>query len=305
MRKIFCSVILLGCFAAAKAQELQAKVTVLSAQIGTQVNKNIFTTLQEQLTKLINNRSWTKDVFQPAEKIQCNFLLNLTKIVDDNVYGATLTIQAARPVYNASYQSVLVNFQDADVTFKYVQYQPVEFNENNVGGTDGLAANLTATFAYYIYMILGLDYDSFGLKEGEEYFKKAQNIVTNAPEARNISGWKPFDGTRNRYWLATNINNPKFNILHDVFYSYYRSGLDNMYQDETGARANIMNALNQLQDFNQENPNTMILQFFMQGRSTELIGIFKKAAPPVKSRAADILSKLDVANAAKYREEIK
>src|SRR5438552_3414107 len=182
-----------------KAQELQAKVTVLSQQIGTNVNKNIFTTLQTQLTNLINNRKWTGDVFQPQEKIQCNFLLNLQSVVDDNTYKASLTIQAARPIYNSTYQSQLVNFQDADVTFKYIEYQPVEFNENRVGGTDPLAGNLTAVIAYYVYLILGLDYDSFKLKAGAEYFQRAENIVTNAPEERNISGWKSFDGTRNRY----------------------------------------------------------------------------------------------------------
>ncbi|HRI21929.1 MAG TPA: DUF4835 family protein, partial [Panacibacter sp.] len=150
------------------AQELQAKVTVLSQQIGTTVNKNVFTTMQTQLTNLLNNRKWTGDIFQPQEKIQCNFLLNLQSVSDDNIYKATLTVQAARPVYNSTYQSPLVNFQDADVTFKYQEYQPVEFNENRVGGTDPLSGNLTALFAYYAYIIVGLNYDSFELKGGED-----------------------------------------------------------------------------------------------------------------------------------------
>lgn len=289
----------------ANAQELQAKVTVLSQQIGTNVSKNVFTTLQTQLTNFINNRKWTNDVFQPQEKIQCNFLLNLSSVVDDNTYKATLTVQAARPVYNSTYQSPLVNFQDADVTFKYVEYQPVEFNENRVAGTDPLSGNLTAVFAYYVYMILGLDYDSFESKGGDDFFQKAQNIVTAAPEERNISGWKAFDGSRNRYWLVNNVTNSKLNEIHDIFYAYYRSGLDQMYNNEMNARVNILNALSKLQDFNQQNPNTMILQFFLQTRSDELVGIFKKADPASKAKAREILSKLDVGNTSKYQSQLK
>lgn len=287
------------------AQELQAKVTVLSQQIGTTVNKNVFTTMQTQLTNLLNNRKWTGDIFQPQEKIQCNFLLNLQSVSDDNIYKATLTVQAARPVYNSTYQSPLVNFQDADVTFKYQEYQPVEFNENRVGGTDPLSGNLTALFAYYAYIIVGLNYDSFELKGGEDYFQKALNIVNNAPEEKTISGWKAFDGVRNRYWLATNVTSSKLNEIHDFFYDYYRSGLDNLYQNEITARVNLLNAISKLQDFNQQNANTMILQFFLQNRSDELIGVFKKADPASKSKARAIMSQLDIANAAKYASELK
>ena len=290
---------------AVKGQELQAKVTVLSQQIGNTVNKNVFTTLQTQLTNLLNNRKWTKEVFQPQEKIQCNFLLNLQGVTDDNNYTATLTIQAARPVYNSTYQSPLVNFQDADVSFKYVEYQSVEFNENRIGGSDPLSGNLTAVFAYYVYIILGLDYDSFELKGGDEYFQKAQNVVNNAPEEKSISGWKAFDGVRNRYWLANNATNSKYNLIHDVFYGYFHSGMDYLYNDQVTARVNILDALSQLQDLNQENPNTMIMQFFLQNRSDEIIGIFKKADPSTKSKVMEILSKIDVANISKYRTELK
>jgi len=289
----------------ADAQEIQAKVTVISQQIGTNVNKNIFTTLQKQLTDMINNRKWTKDVFQTQEKIQCNFLLNLSSVTDDNVYKASLTIQAARPVYNSTYQSPLVNFQDADVTFKYVEYQPIEFNENRVAGNDPLAGNLTAVFAYYVYIILGLDYDSFEAKAGEQYFQKAQNIVNNSPEQKDISGWKAFDGSRNRYWLANNTTNSKYNQVHDILYAYFRTGLDFLYQDQVAARNSVLSAFGNLTDFIQENPNTMIVQFFTQNRSDEFIGIFKKADPLTKSKAIEMLSKIDVGNTSKYRTELK
>lgn len=288
-----------------QAQELQAKVAVLAQQIGTTVDKKVFNTLQTQLANLINNRKWTDDGFQPQEKIQCNFLLNIQSAEEDNVYKASLTVLAARPVYHSAYQTTLLNFQDGDVTFKYVEFQPLEFNENRVGGTDPLSGNLTAVIAYYVYMVLGLDYDSFSPKGGEDFFKRAQNIVNNAPEAKNISGWKAFDGTRNRYWLTENLMNTKYNVIHDIIYSYYRNGLDNIYDDEETARANLLDALSQLQDFNQENANTMIAQLFVMGKSTEYIGIFKKANPPTRSTALQILSKVDVSNATAYKSELR
>lgn len=289
----------------ANSQEIQAKVTVLASRIPTSVDKEAFQTLQRQLTNFINSRKWTSETFEPAEKIECNFLLNLESVVETDVYKASLTIQAARPVYNSSYVTALVNFQDADVTFRYIKNQPVEFNETRVQGSDPLASNLTATLAYYINIILGLDYDSFSAKGGDIFFKKAQNIVNNAPESRNISGWKAFDGMRNRYWLAENLVSTKYNLVHDVIYTYYRAGLDKMYENQAEARAQMLNALIQLQSVNQENQNSMIVQFFMLGKFQELSRIFKKATQQEKSRAIEVLQKLDVANLAKYQQEFK
>lgn len=286
------------------SQELQAKVSVLASRISSSVDKKIFITLQTQLNNLLNTRKWTNDQFQQNEKIECSFILNIENVLETNVYKATLTIQAARPVFNAAYQTALVNFIDADVAFKYAEFQPVEFNENRVQGTDAASSNLTAIFAYYAYMIIGLDYDSFAPKGGDAYFRKAQNIVTNSPEGKNISGWRVFDGVRNRYWLNENVINNRYNIIHDVIYSYYRSGLDKMYDAEPEARANVLQSLTQLSAFNRENANTMILQFFMQGKMQELIGIFKKGTGEQKSKAIELLSDLDVINASRYKQEL-
>ncbi|MEO8116534.1 MAG: DUF4835 family protein [Bacteroidota bacterium] len=305
LKKIIALLFISLIFHAAQAQELQARVSVLAQQVGTSVNPKIFTTLQTQLNDLINNRRWTKFTFQPQEKIQCSFLLNITSIVEDNVYKATLTVQAARPVYNASYQSALINYQDADLTFKYIEYQPVEFNENRVQGTDPLSGNLTATIAFYIYTILGLDFDSFSPKGGQAFFQSAQNIVTNAPDSRNISGWKSFDGSRNRYWLSSNLNDVKYNIIHDIFYTYYRSGLDYLYSDEITARENFLDALTKLQTFSKENPGTMIPSFFIQNRSDEMVGIFAKADPLTKAKALQLLLQLDIGNSDKYNAALK
>lgn len=303
--KLCCCLLLIAGVQLLHAQELQAKVTVLTQSLPTSVNKQRFTTMQTQLTNLLNNRKWTNDKYSAQEKIECNFLINVTQASGDDIFNATLTVQSARPVFNSSYKSPIVNFQDADVTFKYVEYQPIEFNENSVAGNDPLTANLTATIAYYVYVILGFDYNSFAPKGGNPYFLIAQNIVNNAPESRSITGWKAFDGQRNRYWLANNVMNTRYNVFNDIVYNYYRQGLDKMYDNATMARENLLNTLTQLQTFNRENPNTMIMQFFLQSKYSELVGVFKKAPPDIRSRASNILQQIDPPNAEKYRDDLK
>jgi hypothetical protein len=297
--------LVIGVQLAAPAQELQARITVNSSRVATASNKKIFQTLQAALTNFLNNRKWTNETFQPNEKIVCNFLLNISDAYDNNLYKASLTVQAARPVYNTSYETPLVNFLDDAVLFRYVEFQPVEFNENRVGGSDPAVGNLTAVLAYYVYVILGLDFDSFALRGGDPWYQKAMAIVNNAPESRDISGWKAFDGLRNRYWLIENLTNNRYTQVHDAIYSYYRLGMDHMFENETEARNAIMNTLSMLNTLNNDIPNTMIVQFFFQGKSSELTRLFKKATPEEKQRARDMLAKLDITNANTYKQELK
>ncbi|HKZ65000.1 MAG TPA: DUF4835 family protein [Chitinophagaceae bacterium] len=286
----------------AQSQEIQARLTVMAGKISTQVNRNVFQTLQTSLTNFINNRKWTTDAFQANEKIQCNFLLNIEQELGNNMYKAKLTVQAARPVHSTTYDSPIINFMDDDVVFRYQEFQPIEFNENRVQGNDPVAANLPAVLAYYVNIILGFDYGSFSLRGGDAYFKKAWNIVNNAPESRDITGWKSFENIRNRYWLAENLNNNRFALLHDALYSYYRSGMDLFYENENEGRNGIINSLNFLNTLNTDNPNSMIMQFFFQGKSSELVKVFSRANNDIKIRARDILTKIDITNATAYKE---
>ncbi len=288
-----------------KAQELNAKVSVVTIRVSNNVNRNTFKTLQTALNNFMNNRKWTSETYTPVERIECNFLLNLESTAELNVYKASLTIQAARPVFNTTYLSPIINYKDDDIIIKYVEFQQLDFNENRVSGSDALVSNLTAVFAYYAYMIIGFDADSFSPRGGDAYFQKAQNIVNNAPDGRGIAGWKAFDGIRNRYWLVENMSNSRYAIIHDVYYNYYRLAGDKMYEDENAARAEVLNVLNLLSNFNSENQNTMINQFFFQGKSNDLIKVFSKAKPPDKARALELLLKLDISNAAKYKDELK
>ena len=305
MRKIIFVILFANAFQTLFAQELDARVTVVANRVSNTVNRSTFTTLQTTLTNFINTQKWSKDAFAPNERIACNFLLNIESGAEPNVYTGFLTIQAARPIFNTSYTSPIINFKDDNIIFRYVEFQQLDFNENRVTGPQPLVSNLTALIAYYANLILAFDYASFNLHSGDPYFIKAQNIVNNAPDGRGIAGWKAFDGIRNRYWLVENMLNTRYGIMHDVYYNYYRLGLDQLYNNDKAARSEMVNVLNLLEKFNVDNPNTMINQFFFQGKGNELIQLFAKALPADKARALEILPKLDLTNAAKYREELK
>ena len=302
MKKMIIAACLFITMQQAEAQELQARFTVVANRVSTQVDKKIFQTLQTALTNFVNNRKWTSDAFQPQEKIRCNFQLTIDQELGNNLYKASLTVQSARPAYGTTYESPLLNFQDNEVTFKYIEFQPIEFNENRVQGSDASVANLPAVIAFYVNLILGLDYASFTLRGGDPYFIKAQNIVNNAPEGGQISGWKPFDGLRNRFKLVEGFVDNRFALMHDVLYAYYRTGLDNFGEKEKDGRLSILNALNHLNTLSQENPGAMAIQFFFQGKSNELVKIFSKADPQIKTQARNLLSRLDLTNANAYKE---
>lgn len=305
MKKLVLLVFLSCFFVALNAQELRARVSVVTSRVNSSVNKNVFQTLKSSLNDFINNRKWSNDNFKTNEKIDCSFLLNVESTGDPDVYKAILTVQSARPVFNSTYLTPVIFYQDNDLTFKYAEFQQLTFSDTRVSGNDPMTANLTAVIAYWINIILGFDYDSFSQGGGNVYFQKAQNIVNNAPEGRGISGWKAFDGTRNRYWLIENLLNSRYAIFHEAIYTYYRKGMDQMYDNENMGRIGVLNALNILNTFNSDNANTMILPFFFQGKTQELLKIFSKSSPQEKQRARELLEKLDITNSNKYKTELK
>jgi hypothetical protein len=183
-----------------------------------------------------------------------------------------------------------------------VEFQPLDYNENRIQGSDPLTSNLTAILAYYVNIILGMDYDSFSPRGGDPYFQKADYIVNNAPEGGDIIGWKTFEGLRNRQKLIQGFTDTRFNLVHDALYSYYRGGFDKFYENEGEARTNVLNALNSLNSVNSANPGSMVIQLFFQGKSNEIVKMFSKADTDVKTRARDLLLKLDLTNASAYKE---
>lgn len=226
-------------------------------------------------------------------------------MVAPGVYDAKLSIVSNRPIHNASYSSSVLNMQDANFTFKYQLSQPIEFNENRIQGADPLMSNLTATIAYYIYIILGLDYDSFASKAGMPYFNKALNIVYNAPEGSGISGWKSYDGQRNRFILIDNLTKSGNDKVHDIIYSYYREGLDQLTEKPELAKSNILNSLINLQDMNEGAVSGMLIPILMQAKFSEIVGIFSKSDKATRKQLLTTLSSLDIANINKYKEKLE
>ena len=304
--KHFILMVLVGLWSIqADAQELAATVNVQTNKIENQIDAKIFTQFQKQLKDFINQRKWTSDVFALEEKIDCSFYITIESIVSPGVYEAKLSVVANRPVYNANYTTPLLNMQDANFTFKYQLAQPMEFNENRVQGADPLEANLTAVIAYYINIIIGLDYDSFAPKAGMPYFNKALNIVYNAPEGSGISGWKSYDGQRNRYIFVDNLTKSGFDKLHEVIYAYNREGLDQMSEKPEIARASILNALMAMQEINEANVNSMVVPILMQGKFTEIVGIFENADKSMKKQLLNTLTNIDIANINRYKEKLE
>jgi hypothetical protein len=263
--------------------------------------------MESDAATFINTRKWGNDAFENKEKIECVFTIILNKQIEgvEGGFMGRLSIQATRPVYNTTYTTSLVNYTDKDFAIKYIQFQPYDFNDNRVTGNEPLVSNLSAMLAYYCYIILGLDYDSFALKGGTDFFNKALNIVNNAPENKAITGWKATESQRNRYWLTDQLLNTRFVSMRDVFYKYHRLGVDQLATEPEAAR-NTMNSLFPImQTVNNENPSSMLMQFFINTKSEEIRNFLVATSMADKQKIIPLLSQIDVANAAKYAELLK
>jgi len=261
----------------------------------------VFQSLKRAITEFLNTRKWTSDNYKPNERIECNFMLNVTEKSGENTYKATLNIQASRPVFNTNYSSSIVNFIDREIIFKYDETQVFNFDDNRVTGPDELVSNLTAVFAYYSYLIIGFNYDSFAPKGGSEYLKRAQNIVNNAPEGKAIAGWKAADGNRNRYWIIDQLLSPRFEAVRTFWYDFHRQGLDLMSQKPEDARKKMLSGVPALAKVANENPSSILFQFIFGAKSLEFINVLNMTPAAERKDYVDQLSKMDVPNSAKYK----
>ncbi|MCK4662996.1 MAG: DUF4835 family protein [Bacteroidales bacterium] len=279
------------------AQELKCRVQIISTQIqGT--NKEVFKAMQTAIYEFMNNTIWTNHVYSNDERIECNILFNLSKQISADEFKGTIQIQSSRPVFNSSYNSVLFNHLDNDFQFKFIEQEVLEFNEN------AHSSNLTSVLAFYTYIILGLDYDSFSLEGGTQYFQKAENIVNNAQSARE-SGWKAYESRKNRYWLIENIINNIYSPIHEFSYNYHRLGLDIMSDKANEGRAIIAESLKLLQQIHRKKPGSFILQILFNAKVDEIVKIFSESYPDEKRRVYNILKEIDPANITKYEAIIK
>jgi len=297
MRRILGLFVLLSLFSLAKAQELKCNVQVVSQQIqGT--NKQVFETLQNAIFEFMNNKAWTNHVYGTEERIECNLMFNIQEQMSADEFRGTLQIQSRRPVFNSNYNTVMLNYMDNDIQFRYIEFEPLEFDPTVH------TSNLTSILAFYAYFILGLDYDSFGFDGGSSYFQAAEKIVDNAQNVPE-KGWKPFDNTshKNRYWLVKDILDSDYAPCREFIYQYHRHGLDMMDAKVVEARASIANNFELLQTVYRKKPDPFMhpMHVIFDAKADEFVNVFSESFPEERSRVSTILNEIDPANSAKYK----
>ncbi len=297
-------IIFLGTFVwmlSAKSQELNCAVQVVHPKIqGT--NTQIFQSLQNSIFEFMNNTKWTDHVYGNLERIECNLLINVAKYDGNDGFIATIQVQSRRPVYNTSYNSVLLNFKEEEneFIFKYIDQQTLEFNPSMH------LSNLTSVLAFYAYLIIGADYDSFSNEGGTSYFMKAQSIVNNAQSSSNY-GWKAYESKKqnNRFFIINDILSKQGSSIRRVYFRYHRLGLDLMSSNIVSGRTTINDSFRSLQTVFREKRNSLFLQMFFSAKADEIVNIFSEAPASEKTKAYNILKEIDLINSSKYEKMIK
>lgn len=278
------------------SQEFFCEVNVQSNPklLVTTVDKEVIGQLKEVIEEFMNNTRWTKDEFEIEERINCALQISIEKIPSTGNYEGSIQIQASRPVYNSNYNSTLFSFKDDDFIIRFDRNQILQYSPNQ------FRDNLTSILAFYAYMILGYDYDSFSPQGGTKHFEMAQQIVSLASTGQ---GWNASDSRkRNRFYLIDNALQQLFSPLRDAYYIYHRSGLDVAYVDIAKCREEVYNALKLLESVQQTRPGSVNVQIFLSAKINELKGLYSKAEIDEKNKVIALLKKLDPANASKYDE---
>ncbi|MFO7997482.1 MAG: DUF4835 family protein [Bacteroidales bacterium] len=274
-------------------QEMNCMISISTPGLS-ETEREIMRTLQTDLREFINQRNWTDYQFQTRERIEASILITVSERIGSDEYRGTIQVQSRRPVYQTSYSSPVFNHQDRDLHFRYIENQPLDYVDNV------FTSNLTSIIAYYIYIIIGFDFDSFGPMAGTPYFERAQNIVNTAQNTAE-RGWKSFESQRNRYWLVENLFNPTYRNIRQAMYIYHRQGFDTMAENMDVARGEVITALEMLQRVQRERPGSFLMQVVMTSKSDELVNLFSQAPQMDRSRAISILTEIDPSNSAKYR----
>jgi hypothetical protein len=294
MKRIFFFLFVFLTASTLHSQELRCNVTVTAQQIQG-ANRQLFRTMQADIYEFMNNRKWTEHVYTYDEKIRCNILIRLDEQISTDEFKGSIQVQLTRPVFGSSYETTILNIKDNDFQCRYAEFEPLEFNESFN------KSNLTSVLAFYAYVILGFDYDTFSLEGGTPFFEKAQAIVNNSQNARE-KGWKAFESERNRYWLTENILNKSYSDYRKCMYTYHRQGLDLLVQKTEEGRANIAESLRDIQKVFRRRPSVYILQMFFDAKADELVNVFSKSFPDERNRVLAILNEVDPSNGSKYKK---
>ena len=285
IKKLLCICLLGAAPFIGKAQELNARITINSDKVQS-TNKQVFKTLQDALNDFVNNKKWTDATFAMNERIDCSMTLIINEMVSDNSFKGEIQVQARRPVYNSSYTTTLLNYRDTELSFDYTEFEPLEYTENT------LNSNLIATVVFYIYTILGLDFDSFSPKGGTAFFEQAMQIVSLAQAQPTWTGWKAFENDRNRHALATALTDNTSELFRDMWYNYHRKGLDEMAANPDRGRTTIIGLLPVLEQVKSARPTSPLLQMFADSKLDEVVLIYSKATTQEKQEGYKMLANL-------------
>jgi hypothetical protein len=275
-------------------QEFRCNVSVSSSRVeGTY--KQVFESMRTDIYEFMNNRKWSDNVFTTDERIECTIFIQITEQVSSDEFKGTIQVQMNRPIFNSSYNSPLLNIKDNDLQFRYVEFQPMEFDETSNSNP------LTNILAYYANVILGFDYDTYSPLGGSAYFQKARDIVNRSQNARE-KGWRAFEGNFNRFWLIENLTNKAYGPFRELLYRYHRLGLDVMAEKPDIGRSEIADALKNMQRVYRSKPDTYVNRIFFDAKSDELVNIFSKGSTDEKGRVMVILTECDPSNTGKYEK---
>ncbi len=297
MKKVFFAlIVILVTSINSRAQELLCTVTVNSTQISGS-DKSVYEDLQTAIKEFMNTRKWTNYTYSTEEKIDCNVFINITERVSDQEFKGTIQVQSRRPVFGTSYFSPLINLIDKDFSFKYIQKQSLEYDDNNI------YSNLTAVLAYYAYIIIGMDFDSFSLKGGSQFYTKAQNLV-NLSQNGGDKGWKSFESKKNRYWLVENLLNDSYGGIRECMYYYHLKGFDVLKDDMVQGRNAITTGIEKLQYVAKQTPSLYIVTVFMDTKRDEIINVFSQAPISDRPRVVNMLKDIDPAHSNDFNTKI-
>ncbi len=276
------------------SQELNCVININSDQIGVS-NKQVFETMKNDIFEYMNNTKWTNIFYKNNEKINCSITINILDVPSTNQYKGSLQLQVSRPVYNSTYSTSVLNFNDNDISFSYEEYQPLVYNENSFD------SNLVSLLTFYAYTILGFEADTFSFKGGEEFFKLAENVVNIAQQGGG-AGWKRIDGNNTRYQLNENLLSPVYEPFRMTMYNYHLYGLDIMADDKRKAKETISKSIIELKKIFDSRPNTFLIRVFMDTKSDEIVDIFSDGPRIETSELREVLSKIFPSFDPKWKE---
>jgi hypothetical protein len=290
----FLLLILLGCTFSiyVRGQELNSRVQILAPTVPN-INKRNIDILQTTIRDFLNNNKWTNETYLQQERIECNFVITITAWDGSSTYKAEAQIQSSRPVFGTAYNSTILNLSDKDFNFNYNEGQPVDFSDQNY------LSNLGSLLTFYAYTIVGMDKDSFSKMGGTPFYIKAQNIINIAQTSGN-TGWKAFDGLRNRYWLNENLLNKNFSELRTFIYDYHSNGLDELQDNLSKGTKDILALLPNLKAMDKQKLGSIFPNVYFASKADELVSVMSLATPQDKIKAYNLLIDIDPANISKY-----